>query len=66
MGTGIFASNVATLTKGSFVTSNGAEFNASTIDVTSGSRIRKYRRSEASPVSGTTRGLPAARPLRSR
>src|SRR5688500_20261545 len=60
------ASSRATLTNGRPSKVKGVECNDRTIDGESAIRILKYRRSEASPVRGTTRALRAARPLRCR
>ena len=56
-GSGICRSSSATLANGSDAKSIGPACSASTIDGPSGRMIRKYRRSDASPVSGTTRGV---------
>ena len=55
----------ATFANGSVAKSIGPACSASTIDGAVGRMTRKYRRSDASPVSGTTRGFGAARPLSS-
>ena len=49
-------SSSATFANGSVANSIGPACSASTIDGPSTSRTRKYRRSDASPVSGTTSG----------
>ena len=62
-GSGICCSSPPTLANGSVANSIAPACSASTIDGPSAGMIRKYLRSDASPVSGTTRGLSPASPL---
>src|SRR5581483_4402214 len=60
------SNSAATFANGSDANSIGPACSASTIDGPSAGMIRKYLRSDASPVSGTTRGLPPASPVSAR
>ena len=62
-GNGICCISPPTLANGSAANSIAPACSASTIDGPSTGMIRKYLRSEASPVSGTTRDLSPAIPV---
>ena len=62
-GSGTRWNSSPTLANGSVAKSIGPACSASTTDSPSARRIRKYRRSEASPVSGTILGSRDAKPL---
>ena len=65
-GSGTSCSNRATFANGSEAKSIASACSASTVAGPSGEMMRKYRLSDASPVSGTTRTAGEASPFSAR